>query len=153
MRPLHVETIPVQLTVNGDPMVNGLHVPRPVEVETSLVRDQNTNKQLTEGKNVKEKQLRSLRVATMPVQLIVNGHLMVNGLHVPKPVEVVTSLVRDQKSNKHQMEGKSVKEKQPRQVNVATMPVQLTASGGPIVNGLHVPKLAEAVTSLVRDRK
>ena len=51
------------------------------------------------------------------------------------------------------MEGKNVKEKQQRQLNVAPMPVQLTASGGPIVNGLHVPKLAEAVTSLVRDRK
>ena len=42
-----------------------------------------------------------------------------------------------------------MKEKQPRQVNVATMPVQLTASGGLMVNGLHVPKLAVVVTCFV----
>ena len=129
-------------------MVNGLHVPRPVEVVTSLVRGQNTNKQLMEGKNVKEKQLRSLRVATMPVQLTVSGGLTVYGLHVPKPVEVVTSLVQDQKSNKHPMEGKSVKEKQLRPLLVATMHVQLIVNGGHIVRGLHVPNPAEVALSL-----
>ena len=44
----------------------------------------------------------------MHARLTVDGEHMVNGLHVPKPAEVVTGLVRDQKSNKQLMEGKSV---------------------------------------------
>ena len=51
------------------------------------------------------------------------------------------------------MEGRSVWEIGLRLLFVATIPVQLTASGGPMVNGLHVPKLAEVVTSLGRDQK
>ena len=101
-----------------------------------------------EGRSVWEIALRLLLVATMPVQLTVSGGLMVYGHHVPKPVEVVTSLVQDQKSNKHPMEGKSVKEKQLRPLLVATMHVQLIVNGGHIVRGLHVPNPAEVALSL-----
>ena len=46
------------------------------------------------------------------------------------------------------MEGKSVREIDLRPLLVATMHVQLTVSGGPMVNGLHVPNPAEVVTSI-----
>ena len=45
----------------------------------------------------------------MHAQLTVSGGHMMNGLHVPKPAEVVTSFVRDQKFSKLLMEGNSAK--------------------------------------------
>ena len=95
-----------------------------------------------------ETQMRQHHVITMAVQSIVSGGRMISGLHVQSPAEVVKSLAQEQKSKKHLMAGKNVKEKQLRSLRVATMPVQLTVSGGPMVNGLHVPNPAEVVTSI-----
>ena len=107
LRPLHVTTMHVQLTVSGENMVIGLHVLNHAEVVKSLDQDQKSLKHQMEGKNVKENQLRLLHVTTMHARLTVSGNHMVNGLHAPKHAEEVTSLVRDQESNKPLMEGKS----------------------------------------------
>ena len=89
-------------------MISGLHVPNPAEVALSLVQDQKSNMHQMVGNSVKANQLRSLRAASMHVQLTVSGGLMVNGPHVPNLAEVVRSFVQDQKPDKHLMEGMNV---------------------------------------------
>ena len=97
MRQLHVITMSVQLTVSGGNMISGLHVQSPAEVVKSLAQEQKSNKYLMVGKSVKEKQLIPLHVITIPVQSIVSGGHMMNGLHVPKHAEVVKSHAQEQK--------------------------------------------------------
>ena len=92
MRPLHVITMFVQLTVSGGNIISGLHVPSPAGLVKSIAQEQESNKHLMAEKNVKEKQLIPLHVTTIPAQMIVSGGHMVNGLHVPKPAEVVIGL-------------------------------------------------------------
>ena len=69
LRLLFVATIPVQLTVSGGPMVNGLHVPNPAEVVISLAQDQKQQRHLMEGKSAKGRIQKDLFVVKPTVQV------------------------------------------------------------------------------------
>ena len=69
LRLLLVATMPAQLTVNGGPMVNGLHVPNPAEVVISLAQDQKQQRHLMEGKSAKGRIQKDLFVVKPTVQV------------------------------------------------------------------------------------